>query len=72
MELEIIKHSMYRHIKAYNNKLTIPHLKTLTEEELLNNCGPLYREGYARLLYRSGFITVDQVKQYGKMTMKDE
>lgn len=72
MELETIRNSIYRHIRAYNGVLSTTYLKTLTEEELLNNCSPLYREGYARLFYKNGAITLKQAQQYGKMTMRDE
>lgn len=72
MESSTIRNSMYRHIRGYNKVLTLEHLKTLTDVELLDNCSPLYREGYARLLYKNGDLDRKTAEKYGKMTMRDE
>ena len=71
MDSAVIKNSIYRHIRAYNKHLTMEYLKTLSNEELLNNCSPLYREGYARLLYRNAELEAEKANQYGKMSMNE-
>lgn len=72
MDSNVIRNSIYRHIRAHNRALTMEHLKTLSNEELINSCSPLYRESYARLLYRNGDLDRKTAEQYGKMTMRDE
>lgn len=69
MELDIIKQSMYRHIRAQNKYLTKEYLDTLTPMELLANCNPLNRQGYATLLVRQGAITNKDADKFERETL---
>lgn len=62
--LKAIRNSMIRHIQSHNSVLTYNHLKALTNVELLANCHPGERNGYAKLLYKEGVITEEQLKEY--------
>lgn len=66
MEKSVILSSIKRHIRAYNKVLTMEYLNTLTPEELLANCSPLYRADYARLLVKAG---VSLTEVYEKETL---
>ena len=47
-----------------HNKILRTAVKSMDWIQLLNNCHPLYREGYARRLNQGGFIHRSQAAEY--------
>jgi len=62
--LKGIRISMIRHVQSHNRDLTYQHLSQLSDIELLNNCHPNERAGYARLLFNAGIILESQLREY--------
>lgn len=49
------------------NKILKDVVKFMTLPVLLNNCHPLYREEYARRLFKAGKLTIEEAKNYFKV-----
>lgn len=58
-----IRKEMEQDICAHN-KVLRTSVKSMGWIQLLNNCHPLYREGYARRLYNNGLIHRTEAAEY--------
>jgi len=58
-----IRKEMEQDICAHNKVLRTA-VKSMDWIQLLNNCHPLYREGYARRLHNSGLIHRTEAAKY--------
>ena len=55
---------MIRNIKAYNNVFTDADLEKKSDVELLNNCHPLDRIDFARILLLCKRISEEEFRKY--------